>query len=210
MYGDFPAKDTVCTPYIPINNVWFWPALHTHDFFKGFMVVQPTSCVSVTVLNVALRSSCHPPMLHHWRRSSKADCMCVWIVCYVLCVLLCLMNYVERDFVCVCACACELCVTCGVCYCAWWITWSVILCVCVCVCDACCSARARSCIKTCVLLGLGLARTIYIRVFMYGNFGWEITKYTVIYGVRIRFWQTLLLISSAHCWQRVLRQKVWS
>jgi hypothetical protein len=26
MYGDFPAKSTVCTPYIPIN-VWFWPTL---------------------------------------------------------------------------------------------------------------------------------------------------------------------------------------
>ena len=25
-YGDFPAKDTIYTPYIPIN-VWFWPAL---------------------------------------------------------------------------------------------------------------------------------------------------------------------------------------
>jgi len=26
MYGDFPAKNTVCTLYIPIN-VWFWPTL---------------------------------------------------------------------------------------------------------------------------------------------------------------------------------------
>jgi len=26
MYGDFPAKNTVYTPYIPIN-VWFWPTL---------------------------------------------------------------------------------------------------------------------------------------------------------------------------------------
>ena len=26
MYGDFPAKNAVCTPYIPIN-VWFWPTL---------------------------------------------------------------------------------------------------------------------------------------------------------------------------------------
>jgi hypothetical protein len=24
MYGDFPAKNTVCKPYTPIN-VWFWP-----------------------------------------------------------------------------------------------------------------------------------------------------------------------------------------
>jgi hypothetical protein len=26
MYGDFPAKNTVCTPYIRIN-IWFWPTL---------------------------------------------------------------------------------------------------------------------------------------------------------------------------------------
>ena len=26
MHGDLPAKNTVCTPYIPIN-VWFWPTL---------------------------------------------------------------------------------------------------------------------------------------------------------------------------------------
>jgi hypothetical protein len=28
MYSDFPAKDTVHTPYVPIN-VWFWPTLIT-------------------------------------------------------------------------------------------------------------------------------------------------------------------------------------
>jgi hypothetical protein len=37
---------------------------------------------------------------------------------------------------------------------------------------------------------LGLARTIYIRC-VYGIFGREITIYTVIYGVYIRFWPTL-------------------
>jgi len=37
---------------------------------------------------------------------------------------------------------------------------------------------------------IGLARTIYIRC-MYGVFSREITKYTVIYGVNIRFWPTL-------------------
>jgi len=26
MYGNFPAKNTIYTPYIPIN-VWFWPTL---------------------------------------------------------------------------------------------------------------------------------------------------------------------------------------
>jgi hypothetical protein len=36
----------------------------------------------------------------------------------------------------------------------------------------------------------GLARTVYIR-YKYNSFGREITKYTVIYGVYIRFWPTL-------------------
>jgi len=35
-----------------------------------------------------------------------------------------------------------------------------------------------------------LARTVYIR-FIYGIFGRESTKYTVIYDVYIRFWPTL-------------------
>jgi len=39
---------------------------------------------------------------------------------------------------------------------------------------------------------VGLARTIYIRC-VYGIFGREITIYTVIYGVCIRFWPNLLL-----------------
>jgi len=39
-----------------------------------------------------------------------------------------------------------------------------------------------------------LDRTIYIRC-VYGNFGREITIYTVIYGVYIRFWPTLHMVS---------------
>jgi hypothetical protein len=39
---------------------------------------------------------------------------------------------------------------------------------------------------------IGLARTIYIRC-IYGVFGREITRYTVIYGVYIRFWHTLYM-----------------
>jgi hypothetical protein len=39
---------------------------------------------------------------------------------------------------------------------------------------------------------IGLARTIYIRC-VYGIFGREITKYTTIYGVFIRFWPTLTM-----------------
>ena len=30
MYGDFPAKNNVCTPYLPIN-VKFWPTLQKQD-----------------------------------------------------------------------------------------------------------------------------------------------------------------------------------
>jgi len=37
-----------------------------------------------------------------------------------------------------------------------------------------------------------LARTIYIRC-KYGIFGREIIEYTVIYGVYIRFWPTLVI-----------------
>jgi len=37
-----------------------------------------------------------------------------------------------------------------------------------------------------------LARTIYIRC-IYSIFGRDITKYTVIYGVYIRFWPTLFI-----------------
>ena len=39
---------------------------------------------------------------------------------------------------------------------------------------------------------VGLARTIYIQC-MYGIFGREITKCTVIYGVCIQFWPTLYI-----------------
>ena len=39
---------------------------------------------------------------------------------------------------------------------------------------------------------VGLAKTIYIRC-IYGSFGGEFTKYTVIYGVYIRFWPTLYI-----------------
>jgi hypothetical protein len=56
------------------------------------------------------------------------------------------------------------------------------------------SACAYLLVKRCILKNpyIGLARTIYIRL-IYGIFGREITKYTVIYGVYIRFWPTLPL-----------------
>ena len=43
-----------------------------------------------------------------------------------------------------------------------------------------------------VYVHVGLARTIYIWC-VYGFFGREITRYTVIYGVYIRFWPTLCI-----------------
>jgi hypothetical protein len=46
------------------------------------------------------------------------------------------------------------------------------------------------CVCVCVCVCVGLARTTYIRCIC-GIFGREITKYTVIYGVYIRFWPTL-------------------
>ena len=44
---------------------------------------------------------------------------------------------------------------------------------------------------------------MYIR-WLYGIFGREITKYTVIYGVFIRFWPTLVVRSIADRWQNSL------
>jgi len=44
---------------------------------------------------------------------------------------------------------------------------------------------------------IGSARTIYTR-FIYGVFGREVTKYTVIYGIYIRFWPTLGIHLGAH------------
>ena len=43
-----------------------------------------------------------------------------------------------------------------------------------------------------VLACVGLARTTYIRC-IYGNFSRDFVKYTVIYGVYIRFWPTLYM-----------------
>jgi hypothetical protein len=52
---------------------------------------------------------------------------------------------------------------------------------------------------------IGLARAIYIRC-MYGIFGRKITKYTVIYGVHIRFWP--ILHTRAHAsWLRASHKK---
>jgi hypothetical protein len=48
----------------------------------------------------------------------------------------------------------------------------------------------------------GLARTIYIRC-VYGDFGREVTKFTVVYGVYIRFWPTLRILVTSMLVARV-------
>ena len=40
MYGNFPAKNTVSTPYIPIN-VWFWPTLHMLEMIDHHVCWKP-------------------------------------------------------------------------------------------------------------------------------------------------------------------------
>jgi hypothetical protein len=61
-----------------------------------------------------------------------------------------------------------------------------LVCVYACVCVYVCVCVCGVCVYRCA----GLARTIYIRC-TYGDFDREITKYTLIYGVYIRFWPTL-------------------
>ena len=58
MYGDFPAKNTVCTPYIP-KNVWFWPTL----------LISSASCLN----GVATESSTGVPSLD-WPMYVSLNC----------------------------------------------------------------------------------------------------------------------------------------
>ena len=75
------------------------------------------------------------------------------------------------------------------------------VCLCVCVCVYTRVGRFLACVGiaafikwqvTMMISNLGLARTIYIRC-IYGIFSRRFFKYTVIYGVYIRFWPTLLV-----------------
>jgi len=68
----------------------------------------------------------------------------------------------------------------------------VIICVFTSECVSVCANVCMACVDVCVCMYVGLARTIYIRC-IYGIFGREITEYTVIHGVYIRFWPTLLV-----------------
>jgi hypothetical protein len=65
--------------------------------------------------------------------------------------------------------------------------------------------RIEGTLGTCQLF-VGLARTIYIRC-VNGIFGRETTIYTVIYGVYVRFWPTLV-ICIFHRWLRIGRSLV--
>jgi len=51
MYGDFPAKNTTCTLYIPIN-VWFWPTLALCDRWGFYVVLLMTPYVLSLVKQV--------------------------------------------------------------------------------------------------------------------------------------------------------------
>ena len=64
--------------------------------------------------------------------------------------------------------------------------------MCVCLWCECSTTLPGVCVRVCACacVCVGLARTINIRC-TYGNFGRDITKYTVIYGVYIRFWPNL-------------------
>jgi hypothetical protein len=60
MYGDFPAKITVCTPYIPIN-VRFWPTLLINIICTRVIKVWKTSfetSVAAKHKRTALHSTC--------------------------------------------------------------------------------------------------------------------------------------------------------
>jgi len=105
-----------------------------------------------------------------------------------------------------------VCVRVGIrCVCAHMCVYLLCVCVCVrCVCVrvyvVCVCARVRVCAPllcdlctTGTIAWLGLARTMWgwtinIRC-IYGVFGREITRHTVIYGVYIRFWPTLQVTS---------------
>ena len=61
MYGDFPAKNTVNTPYIPIN-VWFWPTLrvwHAHE--PCLSTLCACSCLQLTNHPMIRPKSIHNP-----------------------------------------------------------------------------------------------------------------------------------------------------
>ena len=58
MYGDFPARNTVCTPYITIN-VWFWPTL----VIRHQMCLQVYQLKAVVDAQVQLHDKAH---ISHW------------------------------------------------------------------------------------------------------------------------------------------------
>jgi len=79
MYGDFPAKNTVCTPYIPIN-VWFRPTLRITPFSLP-CVQQKHACKNCRLLTLCRAESeharhgfhCCPHILHHGRGDCRRE-----------------------------------------------------------------------------------------------------------------------------------------
>ena len=55
MYGDFPAKNTVYTPYVPIN-VWFWPTL-CRSFLRCVYVTDHSIDLAESLILAELNAS---------------------------------------------------------------------------------------------------------------------------------------------------------
>ena len=85
MYGDFPAKNTVYTVYMPIN-VWFWPTLcmyvgaaaGPHDDHEHMYVCVVTKCMCV----------CAAADPHHDHEHMYV-CVCVCVCCDQMHVCVC-------------------------------------------------------------------------------------------------------------------------
>ena len=54
MYGDFPAKNTTCTPCKPIN-VWLWPTLNVIHAVPGQLRKADGALMPVVTKSVCVR-----------------------------------------------------------------------------------------------------------------------------------------------------------
>jgi len=175
--------------FVYVCRVWLWVRMCVYK------------CLRVCCVCKYEPAACYPLFI----QSRRAVHMFVY-VCAIVCVY-------HLNSVCMCECVSECVFVCARSY------MCVLLCVRVCYCvpsryalfcyklcshradidganldsrpiwppatDSACCQHCSYCFKS------GLARSIYIRC-VYGVFGREITTYTVIYGVYIRFWPTLL------------------
>jgi len=101
MYGDFPAKITVYTPYIP-TKIWFWPALEkTEIVCPSYLIVQLLH--HAPLVNEG-RCGCGPrdsrsrgvdevQVKVAQLQGTRACCMCAYVCAYV-CVRVCARVFV--------------------------------------------------------------------------------------------------------------------